>query len=280
MKPTDAWMPLYVGDYLAATSRLTTEEHGAYLLLIMDYWRNGPPPDDDRILAQVVRMAPDAWSIIQASIKQFFRAENGVLRHARIDKEKDEAIKKQATNTEKAKKAADARWNNTPSNAPSIPQAMPERCPSQSPSPSHLKDLKPLGAKAPTDEYSEDFEKAWAIYPSRLGGNPKKAAYSAWKVRLKEGVKAADMIAGVERYRRFQEVSGKLGTEFIQQGSRFFGPQKPYAEPWTPPATLPNAKTQTAAEPPKPKPFPRQFDPATLATVEDLERIKRQRGLT
>jgi len=58
----DIWMPLYVADYLSATSRLTTEQHGAYLLLLMDYWKNGAPPNNDAVLAQITKLSPDAWS--------------------------------------------------------------------------------------------------------------------------------------------------------------------------------------------------------------------------
>jgi uncharacterized protein YdaU (DUF1376 family) len=143
MEKADVWMPLFIGDYLADTGRLTTEQHGAYFLLIMDYWRNGPPPDDASVLAQITRLSADAWSIAQAQLKHLFSIEDGVWRHKRIDEELATAKENKGKAKAKAKAAADARWgkvgkdapSNAPSNATSIPQAILEECPSPSPSP-------------------------------------------------------------------------------------------------------------------------------------------------
>jgi uncharacterized protein YdaU (DUF1376 family) len=133
----DIWMPLYIGDYLADTSRLTTEQHGAYLLLIMDYWRNGAPPDDDDVLQNITRFSKFLWKKNRVILEKYFQVQEGVWRHSRIDKEMAEALSSKAKAVEKATKAATARWEK--SDAPSMTQAVLEQCPSPSPSPTPLK---------------------------------------------------------------------------------------------------------------------------------------------
>ena len=131
----DIWMPIYIGDYLADTTRLTTEQHGAYFLLILDYWKSGRPPDDDAVLAQITRLSPHAWSIARAMLARFFSIENGEWIHHRIERELEAARGNAKRNTEKAQKAALARWKNAQSIAPGIAPALLDECPSPSPSP-------------------------------------------------------------------------------------------------------------------------------------------------
>jgi uncharacterized protein YdaU (DUF1376 family) len=154
----DTWMPFYIGDYLADTTRLTTEQHGAYVLMIFDYWRNDPPPDDDAILASIVRSTPDVWrSRLRPALVGFFQVVGGYWHHKRIDIELVKAIGKRQKAKANASHAASKRWGHRPDddasriaqgNAPSttpklqegppggpMPGAMLEQCPSPSPSP-------------------------------------------------------------------------------------------------------------------------------------------------
>jgi uncharacterized protein YdaU (DUF1376 family) len=91
MSRPDIWMPLFVGDYLRDTSRLTRDQHGGYLLLIMDYWVKGPLPDDDEQLAAIVKANLEEWSRLRPRLEPFFRVEAGMWHHKRIDEERGKA---------------------------------------------------------------------------------------------------------------------------------------------------------------------------------------------
>lgn len=91
MQKTDIWMPLYIGDYLADTSRLTTEQHGAYLLLLMDYWRSGRLPNNDQVLAQITKLPLDVWLVHKGVLQGFFDVVDGELIHSRVEKELDDS---------------------------------------------------------------------------------------------------------------------------------------------------------------------------------------------
>ena len=110
MSKHDAWMPLYVGDYLADTGHLRTIEHGAYLLLIMHYWRTGPLPDDDLALASIARLSAREWKgRVASTLRAFFTAEAARLIHKRIEKERKHAGDVSEKRREAGKAGADVR---------------------------------------------------------------------------------------------------------------------------------------------------------------------------
>ena len=141
MSKPDTWMPLYIGDYLQDTTRLSTEQHGAYLLLIMDYWTNGPLPDGDAALAQVARLPPAARKKTRPVVAPFFSIEDGEWRHKRIDEEHARALKfveKQKANG--AKGGRPRKTKTETQNKPmgfdrDNPNGKPNETPSPSPSP-------------------------------------------------------------------------------------------------------------------------------------------------
>lgn len=161
---TASWMPLYVADYLADTSHLSTEEHGAYLLLIMHYWRTGQPlPADPAQLRRIVRADQKQWARISGAVLPFFVAEAGVYRHKRIDGELAKAAKKSTERSASGKAGASARWSSGDgkrmANASDCDgSAMPEplanakQTDAPSPSPTQTQDIPkatPSGADAP-----------------------------------------------------------------------------------------------------------------------------------
>jgi uncharacterized protein YdaU (DUF1376 family) len=106
----NTWMPFYVGDYLRDTARLSTEAHGAYLLLIFEYWTSGRPlPDDDRQLAAIAKLSKFRWQKLKILLATFFSVADGVWRHKRIDVELENAKARAAA----GRIGAEARWAKT-----------------------------------------------------------------------------------------------------------------------------------------------------------------------
>jgi uncharacterized protein YdaU (DUF1376 family) len=206
---TDIWMPIFIGDYLSATSRLTTQQHGAYFLLLMDYWKNGRPPDDDEVLAQITKMTPDAWSNARRILLAYFQIENGHWVQKRIEKELIDSKTRKETAVAKAKAGATARWkkdNNAPSNAQAMldPMLDPmlENASSPSPSPSSLS-LPLTSNKTTKNIYSTDFEEFWLDYPKREG---KSSAYKEWKKIAPDKELQEKIVSGLLEYRKSRKV--------------------------------------------------------------------------
>lgn len=160
--------------------------------------------------------------------------------------------------SEHGRKAANARWsikygNDDPgtknqrvtakSNAPSIDEqcaehegAMQGASMSNAPTPTPTPKPKDYGS-SPTAtnrvEYSTEFEEIWTAYPRRTGSNPKKAAFSAYRQRLEEGVSHEEIASGAQRYAAWCMATDKIGTETVMQAKRFFGPGREFENDWS-----------------------------------------------
>lgn len=80
------YMQFYVADYLADTMHLSTEEHGAYLLLIFNYWQTGKPLPKNR-LAGIARLSNDRWTDVERSLSEFFIDDGNAWVHQRIERD-------------------------------------------------------------------------------------------------------------------------------------------------------------------------------------------------
>ena len=103
-------MPVYIGDYLADTMHLSTEQHGAYLLLLFHLWRRGILPDDDVVLAQITGLPISAWSLCRIVLAEFFEIHDGLWHHGRVERERIKVAAKQQSNSSRAKLGASSRW--------------------------------------------------------------------------------------------------------------------------------------------------------------------------
>jgi uncharacterized protein YdaU (DUF1376 family) len=164
------WMPLYVGDYLADTSHLSTLEHGAYMLLLMHYWRNGGLPSCDDKLARIARLTAEQWVSIKGTLEDLFY--DG-WKHKRVDIELAIADEKHETRVNAGKKGGERKSSNAKAklgNAVAKPyQSQPQ------PHSEKKKDIRPKRVRT---DYSPEFNSFWKAFPT----TPNMSKLEAWKI--------------------------------------------------------------------------------------------------
>jgi len=164
-----AWMPLYIGDFLADTMHLNCQETGAYIRLLMHAWQhNGLVPDDNELLTRIVRCHPPHWPRLRNIMLPFFDLTKtpGSWYSKRVALE----LIKSDEISNKRKAAALQKHNKSSANVVHL------HTQSQSQSPRKKK-------KDSCSSEDERFLEFWNGYLKKVG---KKAALAAYQRALKE----------------------------------------------------------------------------------------------
>lgn len=110
------YMQLYIADYLADTMHLTAEEHGAYLLLMFNYWQTGKPIPKAR-LSRIARLSNERWTVVEVSLNEFFTDNGTEWVHERIERDLAAVHASQEQRSAAGKASAAARKNRTATKA-------------------------------------------------------------------------------------------------------------------------------------------------------------------
>jgi len=233
------YIQLYVADYLADTMHLEAEEHGAYLMLIFNYWQTGKPIPKARAQA-ISRVPNERWNSVEQKLNEFFNDTGTHWQHNRIDEDLLRVEGKQSEASKAGKASAAARRSKKLAEAQRTLNARSTNVDDPLQQNGNHTDTdtdteedkeKPLVPSADgTSDYSQDFEKLWKAYPKRDGNNSKKAAWKAWKARTRSGVPANDLILAASRYAEQMRSKGNIGTSFVKTASAFLGPDEHWAE--------------------------------------------------
>src|ERR1700722_742464 len=214
-------MPVYIGDYLADTMHLSTEQHGAYLLLLFHLWRRGTLQDDDAVLAQITGLARSAWSTTRLVLVEFFQIQDGLWHQSRLERERIRVAAKQESKSRKAKLAASSRWNKSARDASSIADAMPRDAKSE-PEPELLKTFlfeEMVSEKRSADSRHTPFRSILAEYWSA-----KNHASPEMPWQGRDGKALSDFLAASPNLNemQFRQMLGNRAKSAVAHGDRVY----------------------------------------------------------
>lgn len=208
----DVWMPFYVGDYLGDTMELTTEQHGAYLLLLLAAWKKGAYlPNNDESLASICKCDKKAWARVSYAVLPYFtETDDGAqIYQARQLDEYQLASKNNETQRVNGSKGGRPR-KIKPSETQGKPMGFKSDNPNETPSqsPSELKNpVCDAGEPGPEFEPPPQAENDVATWPPDFPDANKLGAYAGGAVPCSEAHMTA-LAAEVKAYH-----AGKTMTE-------------------------------------------------------------------
>lgn len=243
-------MPLFVKDWMAATVHWTDAERGAYISLLAFQWVNKVIPTDEVQLARIMGTPESQFDERWAAVGQKFDGDGQGLFNNRLEAHRKNAIRLRDA---KARGAEAANVVRRAKKTQRVLAANAERDASVTPTSTSLstsseeeecKNTEQRSAFAERVSRGSYFsEEKWIDikldYPKRAGGLDPEGGKKAAKARLREGHTWDQFRDGIQRYRRYCEVAGKVGTEYVMTLKTFFGPGKRFLEDWDLPADAP-----------------------------------------
>lgn len=217
-------IPFYPSEWLAGTRGLSDAETGVYITLIAKmYEMAGPIERDDDRLYRVCGCSSKA---------SFLKSLNYLISEGKIietpdgifNEKVEKVIKITTEKSDKAKAAAQSRWDRKPSknnkaiDANASPKHMPEGCQLE------------LEVKLEEDigkPISCSFDEFWSLWPNKVG---KQNASKAWKkLSLPDRKRATDAVLGgwFERWRISQPSASPIHAASYLNGKRFFDEIEP-----------------------------------------------------
>lgn len=151
------YLPMWTDAYLADTTHLRTEEHGAYLLLLFAAWRNPDCslPDDDETLSRLAGVSTAKWRGMRSVVMAFWSLDKRKKKwtQKRLQDERGKASVKKA----KARDSARSRWKD---NKKGDANALRSQC---SPEPEPYEKAKAFskGARAPKKSLVDQIAEVW-----------------------------------------------------------------------------------------------------------------------
>jgi uncharacterized protein YdaU (DUF1376 family) len=240
------YFQFYPNDFAAdgVVEAMTTEQVGAYTLLLCKAWLQEPPgtiPNDDTILARWTRLSPERWSEIRPGVVAAFGSgDDGRLHQKRMKHEFAKLVTTARKKSRGGKRGAQKRWaekddripNGLPSGTPNntnevpshgIPTVRTYDSDSSSESDSGFSAVEVgVGGGGGGGSPPINFVDFWKAYPRKVA---KPEAVKAWQKIAPDAALAAATLAGVERHKKSKQWLRDEG-EYIPHPSTFLNQRR------------------------------------------------------